>query len=239
MSSNSVMASSDAYVKTLLHCYKHSTQPVLGMLVGKHLKNNSNNGSEDSQSICYVVDAIPLFHTTHMAYPHPMIDVAFAHAQSAALTKGLSVVGVYYAPDRLNDHSVSTLLKSVLDYVYTRLGGDAPLLVWFVDNTTLLSPPQALSVTSFSYSKDGANTYQVGQAVPPPSEAPSAQRLSFGRWNSDTLQAEPSGSAESAVEAVGSALYAFAQYRIIDFEDHLEDPRLNYLDQALTQLIRR
>lgn len=225
MSSNNVVTSTEAYTKALLHCYKYPTQPVLGMLIGKRI------GGGDG---CYVADAIPLFHALPMTAPHPMLEVAYSHVQSLSKTRGLMLLGVYLANERIDDRTVSTLNAALLDAVANRMPGSNKLLVWFVDNESLTSPPTGSSITSYYH-----KTIPAGTDVPRPAAVPVDQQLAFGQWNSDTVSPEVTQSAEAAIMSVGEALEAFAPYRLVDFEDHLENPQLNYLEQPLEELMKR
>lgn len=245
-----VVASSDAYVKAVLHCYKYPTQAVLGILVGKSI-----NGTSD----CYVTDAYPLFHSMAMSAPHPMLEVAYAHCQSAARTAGLTLLGVYLANERLDDRSIAKeVTRPLLEFLMAKLGLTRNgLLVWFIANDTMTSPPNALSTTSFYYepglyeraaatASSAASSSSSAAAVPPPSACIKENHpkspltsLAFGHWNSDTLAPEATVAVEAVIEATTNALDNFAQYRLVDFEDHLENPEVNYLDQPLQSLITK
>ncbi|EPY34667.1 hypothetical protein STCU_01435 [Strigomonas culicis] len=225
MPTNNVVTSTEAYTKALLHCYKYPTQPVLGMLIGKRI--GGGNG-------CYVADAVPLFHALPMTAPHPMLEVAYSHVQSLSKTRGLNLLGVYLANERISDHAVSALNAALLDAVAHRLPGGSKLLVWFVDNETLTSPPTGCSITSYFH-----KSLPAGGDVPRPDAVPADQQLAFGQWNSDTVSPEVTQSVEAAVMSVGEALEAFAPYRLVDLEDHLENPQVNYLEQPLEDLVKR
>lgn len=250
-SSTTVVAAPEAYTKALLHCYKYPTQPVMGMLLGKRLSDEAaaqgGTGSasaaaaaaaaaaaSSSSSSCYVCDAVPLFHTLPMTAPHPMLEVAWAHVQYAAKTTGQSLLGVYMANERLMDSHVSPIAKKVLDSLQSRMPSQTKLLVWFVSNECLTSPPTGLAITTTT-----ADRCSCERTVPLPSQAAADEVMTFGRWNSDTLAPEATVTEESVMECVSNALDAFAHYRIADLEDHLEDPALNYLEQPLSALMTR
>ncbi|GET86025.1 hypothetical protein, conserved [Leishmania tarentolae] len=247
-SSTSVVASPEAYTKTLLHCYKYPAQPVMGMLVGKRLSDDAGAAVQSSgtpssvhtsfgatsSGTCYVSDAVPLFHTLPMTAPHPMLEVAYAHVHYAAKTTGQSLLGVYIANERLLDNSISPLTKKMLDALQARMPSNTKLLVWFVCNECLTSPPTGLAITSLT-----ADRCLCNKTISLPSHAAAEEPMTFGRWNSDTLAPEATVSEESVMESVSNALDAFAHYRIADLEDHLEDPSITYLEQPLTALLTR
>ncbi|KAK7194482.1 Uncharacterized protein family (UPF0172) [Novymonas esmeraldas] len=237
-----VVAAPEAYTKALLHCYKYPTQPVMGMLVGKRLSDDANAAAAaaaaaaagPASSSCFVSDAVPLFHTLPMTAPHPMLEVAYAHVQYAAKTTGQSLLGVYIANERLTDDYISPVTKKVLELLQARMPSNTKLLVWFVSNECLASPPTGLAITTVS-----ADRCSCDKPIALPSQAPADALMSFGRWNSDTLTPEATVSEEAVLEMMSNALDAFAHYRIADLEDHLEDPSITYLEQPLTALMIR
>ncbi|CAJ1005844.1 putative Uncharacterized protein family (UPF0172) [Leishmania naiffi] len=247
----SVVASPEAYTKALLHCYKYPAQPVMGMLVGKRLNDDAGAAAQStgspnsthaplgaasgtSSSVCYVSDAVPLFHTLPMTAPHPMLEVAYAHVQYASKTTGQSLLGVYIANERLMDSRISPVTKTMLEALQARMPSNTKLLVWFVSNEFLTSPPMGLAITCLTVDRCSCN-----KDISLPSQASVDERMTFGRWNSDTLAPEATISEEGVMESVSNALDAFAHYRITDLEDHLEDPSITYLEQPLMALMTR
>lgn len=226
-SDSAVVTSSKAYVKALLHCYKHPTQAVSGFLVGK--------AADEESGSCFVSDAYPLFHALPMGAPHPMLEVAYTHVQAAAKLNGMVLLGVYLANERLDDTSISPLTKTYLDWLQGRLPSGCRLLVWMVQNERLTTPPAPgeVALESFYYNSNDALTRHTS------GRTQGGSRLHFGRWNADRVSAEADGTADSAVDDLHNALDAFAQYKLVDLEDHLEDPRLNYLVQPLEELSNR
>jgi len=73
-----------AYAKALMHGYKHSSEAVLGIFVGRA-----------SGSTMKVVDAIPLFHTHALG---PMLKIACLLIEQYCRSVGdLEIIGVYHA----------------------------------------------------------------------------------------------------------------------------------------------
>ncbi|KPI88673.1 hypothetical protein ABL78_2211 [Leptomonas seymouri] len=244
MSSATVVASPEAYTKALLHCYRYPTQPVMGMLVGKRLSEDSTAAGSAGQSgaasgggsssNCFVSDAVPLFHTLPMTAPSPMLEVAYSHVQYAACTTGQSLLGVYIANERLLDNKVSPITKKMLDALQSRMPSQTKLLVWFINNECLTSPPMGLAIVSLT-----ADRCNPEKGIPLPSQVPAEESMTFGRWNSDTLAPGAPVTEEGVMETVSNALDAFAHYRIADLDDHVEDPSINYLEQPLSALMTR
>lgn len=57
-----------------------------------------------------VLDVIPLFHSSLITSPHPLVEVALALAQGVAEKDHCNVVGLYVANERKEDRVLSTLL---------------------------------------------------------------------------------------------------------------------------------
>lgn len=215
-----VVSTPAAYSKALLHAYRYPTQAVLGFIVGKRMV-------ESTPTTFYVADVHPLFHSLPMTAPHPLLEVAFYQCQAAAKASGVTLLGVYFANERADDESVSPILmRPLLEWLAQRLS--ARPLVWILQNKFLTSTPTQLAV--MSYVDMGASS-----PIPP---APSC-RPCIGCWNSDTLEAEANSTAEAAVESLTNALEAFAHFRLMDMEEHLENPQVNYLNQSLSALMAR
>uniref|UniRef100_A0A0A9YWR6 Neighbor of COX4 n=1 Tax=Lygus hesperus TaxID=30085 RepID=A0A0A9YWR6_LYGHE len=107
----------------------HTTATTAAGFVASVLPAGDADGQNAVQS-CYITDAIPLFHTLPMTYPHPMVDVALAHVNSIAKTNGLSLLGLYIANERCNDHTLSPLLLPLLAMLQSYLSSqDVKLLV--------------------------------------------------------------------------------------------------------------
>lgn len=214
-----VVCSVEAYAKALLHCQKYPTQAVSGFLIGKRL---NESGTSDS---VFVADAVPLFHTIMMTHPHPMLAVAHAQVSSYARTKGLVLLGYYVANERVGDDSVSPLTINVLRMLQEKFstGHHHPLL-WTIVCT---NPAKGVDLRLSYFKDNGGGGGGVENKTAP-------VLLTFGRWNSDTLSCETTVTNVEAGEVFGNAMDAFKQYQMVDFEDHLEDVQLNYLEQAIS-----
>ena len=82
-----------AYTLPLLHAARHLST-VLGIFLGR---SSPSPSSSSSASEIIIEDAIPLIH--HYTSLSPMTEVALEMAELYAEERGLSVVGVYLAPE--------------------------------------------------------------------------------------------------------------------------------------------
>ncbi|EST04733.2 hypothetical protein PSEUBRA_006016 [Kalmanozyma brasiliensis GHG001] len=153
-----------------------------------------------SSSTLSITDAIPLSH--HWTSLAPMAEVALSLATSYASTKNLTVVGLYEAPEMVSDRSTSQQANKLAEKIASLAGREAVLLL--VDNASILSTTQPLS--AYTVVAGGK-----GEAKPKalPASAVSLQNAA--------------SSLESAVRKDA------AWEKIVDFDDHLEDPSLDWL----------
>lgn len=91
-SSSSTSISTAAYLKVVLHAAKHTSRNVIGLLV-----------ASDASDATKVTDVLPLFHTTPLG---PALEVALTQA-AAVVPDTATIVGVYYAPERYEPHTVN------------------------------------------------------------------------------------------------------------------------------------
>lgn len=206
-----VVSSVEAYKKVLFHCFKHPTQAVSGFLIGRRVP-------EKGEDACFIVDAIPLFHTLQMTSPHPMLEVAYMQVSAYARTKGLILLGHYAANERLDEPTTSHTTQRVLDMLVERLPTSGAVLVaWQVDNRLVTPHGKEIAVKQSVYMTGGDAKQEP---------------VSFGTWNSHTLSTEKTVSVAEVLETVGNEVDAFAHCQLVDFDEHLEDVRLNYLENV-------
>lgn len=290
-----VTAATEAYAKVVLHCLKYPTQPVFGLLIGKRLgesgaSSTATSSSCASSSIFHgaavaVLDAVPLFHTSLMSAPHPLIDVGVQLVQTSIQKEndGCEIVGIYVANERLDDTTISPLLTPVLQHLQQHVVATPsaqPLAIWVVDNQQLTMPPKVPCITNVWYTKGVECPYLNGKA-PVPSAAstgqhssaftfvtgaakttktsPSVEELDYQRRDRMSEQGgggEPAAAAAPLVSAkkatalsrvpllaaadlLTSTVASHVHHFIEDFEDHLENPTINFVNQPLHELLMR
>ena len=132
---STVMFSSEAYSKMLLHAAKYPWAAVNGLLLG-----TSNEQAVE------VKDAVPLFHTAVLA---PMLEVAMLlvdeYCQSEQSAAGLSIVGYYHANARNNDGEIPSLARIVSEKIAVNSTRTACLAVVRFATSHALSDQTALS----------------------------------------------------------------------------------------------
>ncbi|CBQ72651.1 conserved hypothetical protein [Sporisorium reilianum SRZ2] len=154
-----------------------------------------------------IVDSIPLSH--HWTALAPMAEVALSLATSYASTKNLTVVGLYEAPELVAERTPSQQAAKLAEKIATLAGREALLLL--VNNATLL---------------DAKSHALSGYAVPAAGSKGEAKPKAL-QGSSVTLQDQSKvAELESAVRRQG------AWEKIVDFDDHLEDQSLDWLQNA-------
>ena len=205
-----VFLSERAYVKLALHAAKHPTRDALGALVGR-VKG------EDLE----VTDALPMTHTPLSVTPTVEIALEqFAH--HAALDGDQSLVGAYLANERAGD---------------VGFGANPSAVAGVIKDAAPARNAIALVV-------DAAKLYD---ALDNPDTASGAHGLILMRKNGNGPAAkwEVVGGqagmlvAASAATATASRLFKApdASKKIVDFDDHLDDPALDWRNPGVDGML--
>lgn len=222
------VTSADAYGKALLHCFKHPTQAVGGLLVGKAV---SSVGTEsNARPLVYVADAVPLCHSLPLGAPNPVLDVATMQVAAMRKTQGLSVVGFYVANERADHNTVADWTRRVVRSMAEKHGvgngtnsGGLPFVLWQVDNEKITPKCDAVAVNCFLI-EDPARLGASEPTVTTP--------VAFAKWNTETCNTKAVPT-ESVLRALRRLVDAFAYSKLCDFEDHMETPLLDYNNPRL------
>ena len=198
-----------AYAKAVLHTKKHATQPVMGFLLGRRLQ-----GGGDA---VFVADAVPVMHSGFTVMPSPVIDAAHDLCSASSKTQGLTVVGLYAANERADDNAVSDHTKSLVKFLVSKLPSGGCMVLWNLNNALL---------------KDGDVPAASVSVVDSNGNSSSGGDMKFGAWNTGSCGAD-SVSTPEALQVVASLTDAFAHASLVDFEEHLEDPQLDFFNPKL------
>lgn len=206
-----VESSVAAIAKAIFHASKFSTQAVFGLLVGKRLQSHH----------CFVVDAIPITHTLPAVCPHPVIESALAMISAFVTTKGLVVLGLYVANERLDDNGVSDYTSTVVKYLQGKVSGaTSGLVLWQLQN------PKLKAATSF-----GGSAPVEQYVYTSSSTSASPLPLTFAQWNSDACTTSSVDDAR-VLAAVKNGITNFEHCKLVDFEDHLENVALDFFNES-------
>ena len=200
-----------AYAKAVLHTKKHATQPVMGFLLGRRLQ-----GGGDA---VFVADAVPVMHSGFSVMPSSVIDAAHDQCSASGKTQGLTVVGLYAANERLNDNSVSDHTKALVKFLVSKLPSGGCMVLWNFNNTLLRLKESEIPAATVTVIDSNGNQGN-------------ADEMKFGAWNTGSCGADAVASS-AALQRVTSLADSFAHASLVDFEEHLEDPHLDYFNPKL------
>nr|CAG4635028.1 EOG090X0C9C [Alona affinis] len=161
----------------------------------------------NSHSLKYV-DAVPLFH--HNLGLAPMLEVALMQIDSYCRSVGLVIAGYYQASDIVGDVSPDLVSQKIVEKIAEYFPNACLVLI---------------------------NNSQISRQMSKPAVSV-MQYLPDGRWKSkdkDNLKLLPSS--EVALTTVSNLISKKAYRDIVDFDDHLDDISLDWLNVALKPLI--
>ena len=200
-----------AYAKAVLHTKKHATQPVMGFLLGRRLQ-----GGGDA---VFVADAVPVMHSGFTVMPSPVIDAAHDQCSASGKTQGLTVVGLYAANERADDNSVSDHTKALIKFLVSKLPAGGNMVLWNFNNSLLKMKESEVAAATVSVIDANGNQGN-------------GEEMKFGVWNTGSCGADVVASS-TALLRVTSLADTFAHASLVDFEEHLEDPQLDYFNTKL------
>jgi len=187
----------EAFATAYLHTLRYSTCDVSGVFLGK-----------DVEGHVFVSDAVPLFHSTLLTGSSPMLQVALLQCAAVAKTRGLNIVGMYFANERANDKSVPANVRAALANVQ----GRTPVLC--VAQWTGGNPFDVVVST-----KVGGGELRV---VP----------LQFQRWSKDTCTPDEA-KIDDVTTLVREAVVQLKHHQLVDFDHHLDDPGRDHFNPKL------
>mmetsp|Transcript_20858 Transcript_20858/g.45958 ORF Transcript_20858/g.45958 Transcript_20858/m.45958 type:complete len:206 (+) Transcript_20858:75-692(+) len=175
-----------AYAKVIMHGCKHSSEAVVGVLIGVL-----------SGKALRVVDAVPLFHTHSLG---PMLKIAFMlieqHCRSSG--NGLEIIGIYHGS--VSGSTELSPVKGIADKVASNFGSAT---CWALDLAKMSQRQFALH--GMYHSKD--------------------------EWKQ--ISSEAVSVSDEALKQTGRAISEMKYLEIVDFDDHLTDAALNWLNTDL------
>ncbi|KAJ1023493.1 hypothetical protein NDA16_003110 [Ustilago loliicola] len=157
-----------------------------------------------------ITDSIPLSH--HWTALAPMAEAALSLATSYASSKNLAVVGLYEAPELVSDRNVSRQASKLAEKITTFAGKEALLL--HVNNATLLNPNNH-SLSGYTVA---ATTSAGGKGEAKPKQL---------QGSAVSLQ-----DSAKAKELEGAVRKERTWEKLVDFDDHLEDPSSDWLQNS-------
>ncbi|GAB2279802.1 hypothetical protein Dimus_014441 [Dionaea muscipula] len=184
----------NAYIKLVLHALKHRTSAVNGVLVGRYIPGDGDNG------VVQISDAVPLFHSLQIGLL-PSLEIALLQIEEYCGDQGLNLVGYFHANERFDDYELSNVAKNIGDHIYRYFPQAAILLL---DNKKL---------EALSKAKDRNPVMQLYTR-----EASRSWKLAGSDGSSGLIPREPTSNIV-LLDYISSKKWK----DIVDFDDHLDD----------------
>ncbi|KAJ9460781.1 ER membrane protein complex subunit 8/9 [Diplonema papillatum] len=201
------MFSPAAYGKLLLHAFKHPSQAVSGLLVGKV-----------DAKVLYVHEAVPLFHTYSQLMP--MLEVALKQVNAIFEKDGMFVLGLYSSSQPITDKATATphsekIVKRIAD-------GSASTCAVLVQLVNSSFKPSCRDIALKIYSASDMTKAVSGS-------------IKLG-YLYDGLTTEIADK-ESVSERLCELLKQQKVDLVVDFESHLDNVKNDYMNPELSLLL--
>lgn len=177
---------------------------------GVLLGKSSSSSAAGSRGRLNIVDCIPMFHQGEGLTP--MLEVALAQIETRCTAASLVILGYYHANRSFRDTSVDTFSQRIADRVADHSPDRRAALVT-VDNHKLSLSLQSHALIVQIHSGEAGKWKQC---------PPRCVRVS-----------------EDTLEAASKLLEARAHKDLTDFDNHLDDVTLDYLNVGLNMEIDR
>ncbi|GJP34692.1 hypothetical protein CLOM_g19103 [Closterium sp. NIES-68] len=238
--------SQHAYIKATLHSIKFPYAPVLGALIGKvRGGGNTGGGTTDTgdaagsggsagsagKAEVEVEDAVPLFHGCLLL---PMLELALMQVEEYASSRGMAVVGLYAANERVDAVELAAGTRRVGDCIAKHCKDACCLLL----DPKLMQQLLGTGAGAAAKGKEGGQGGGAGEADSD-SAAPVEAHHAFKLYTWDSARVWRFQKPEAAGGSTGAAsmrvrpatvagilrsyLEEGRQWRLCDFEEHLED----------------
>ncbi|PWN50044.1 UPF0172-domain-containing protein [Violaceomyces palustris] len=221
MSEPSVLISHRAYKKIILHSAKHPSSTVSGLIVASPSSSTPGNELPSFE----VTDVIPLFH--HWNSLSPMAEVALALASSHVKSLSKTIVGIYEAPKLVSEKTPSPQSTRIAQRIASLSPDRQHTAIVLVVNNSLLLTPNSHSLLPFTVTESGTGQ-EVGKGSSNPVVKPLPSNLIKPKtMRSGAIQLERG--TEQSVQQVETAVKSGEWKDLVDFDDHLEDLKADWL----------
>ncbi|EJT98251.1 UPF0172-domain-containing protein [Dacryopinax primogenitus] len=203
MAPQSYTISSLAYLKVLLHATKYPTNPVNGVLL-----TTSPSGAADIE----VSDAVPLLH--HWTSLSPMMEIGLDLAGGFAEDNGLRIIGYYEASDRADEKT----LGPIGDRIVSKIKATSPDAIALV-----------LDAAGLSMGEAGLIPYIASPSLKIIPNSFTSRPPSTRSTDSKQVSTFHLAAVDLPRKALGAIKEQSLQNELGDFDDHLEDVRIDWL----------
>eukprot|EP00729_Bicosta_minor_P007758 gene7758-32636_t len=209
----SIQLPGTGYAKLVMHACKHPTAAVNGILIGR-LEGKTVE----------VTEVVPLFHTPLNLLP--MLEAALLQLDEHFGPSGLKIVGYYQANENAEDTRMDTVAKVISEKIRKQFPESFALVV---DNAALADMGTKVAVKAFFPDGKADNEFKFAGASSGGGDAEGA-----GAHQSPVVLTP---SAPHVLKAVADLVAAQTYREVVDFDAHLDDVQLDYLNTALNDKI--
>ncbi|KAL9644101.1 hypothetical protein ABK040_005567 [Willaertia magna] len=193
-----------AYFKCLFHAMKFPYSPINGVFIGKI--NDNNN--------VIITDCVPLFHTTSSIQVTSYIEMALLQIDNLIKKKENNnlIVGYYFSNENQNEiSSLSETIPTIHLSIYNKIVQSSfkEAKLWVIDNEKLSKLNKQIVLKPFHLVDNKKMTVQ------------------------EDVELEKKLKLEN-LEKMESLIKEERFNKVIDFENHLENLALDYMNKSLT-----
>ncbi|XP_070574658.1 ER membrane protein complex subunit 8-like [Ptychodera flava] len=164
---------------------------------------------KENKSVIYV-DAIPLFHLALGLAP--MLEVALTRIDSYCKLTGSVVAGYYQANEHLHDSEMNAIAVKIADKIRENA---TEAYVFMVDNRKMSADCKDIALKLFSYQENK------------------------NEWKSKDIASITLEDDEKCLAITSDLLRSKLQKDLVDFDNHLDDISLDWLNQDINSIINQ
>ncbi|KAJ6231677.1 er membrane protein complex [Anaeramoeba flamelloides] len=236
--------SNSTYHQLLLHATKYFSEPITGLLLGPEIKNIS------STSTIQITNCVPLFHSNAFTLSSN-VDLALTLVSTFCESNALSIIGVYHSSSNNNSQDLPSPIKKIGETINKMTKTSVVLII---DDQKLKKGKEQSAIKAYCYSSKWINVKV--NSVSQKNFKEGIEELSNEENEKDVLVIEEEeekekgqgktknskflknyqfqiGDEEMLVEKFKKLLLEEKFLQIVDFEEHLKNPELDFLTQNI------
>ncbi|KAJ3451682.1 er membrane protein complex [Anaeramoeba flamelloides] len=240
--------SNSTYLQLLLHASKHFSEPVTGLLLGRKITDVS------SSSMINITSCVPLFHSNGFTLSSN-VDLALTLVSTYCESKSLSIIGVYHSSSFNNSQDLPLAIKKIGETI-NKITKTSVVLI--IDDQKLKKGKEQIAIKAYCYRSKwiSVKVHSLSQKnFKQGIEELSNEESSSGENEKEVVVIEEEeekkeqgktknskslkdyefqiGDEGMLVEKFKKLLLEEKFRQIIDLEDHLNNPELDFLTQNI------
>ncbi|KAJ3431020.1 er membrane protein complex [Anaeramoeba flamelloides] len=236
--------SNSTHIQLLLHATKYFSEPITGLLLGPKIKNIS------STSTIQITSCVPLFHSNTFTLSSN-VDLALTLVSTFCESNHLSIIGVYHSSSDNNSQDLPSPIKKIGETINKMTKTSVVLII---DDQKLKKGKEQIAFKAYCYRSKWINVKV--SSLSQKNFQQGIEELSSEENEKDVLVIEEEeekvqeqgknknskflkncqfqiGDHEALVEKFKKFLSEEKFRQIVDFEEHLQNPELDFLTQNI------